>query len=34
MYEVTQYYIFCRLQRDAKKEGNYYVAAEPKLALS
>merc|ERR1712045_831812 len=22
-----------RLQRDAKKEGNYYVAAEPKLAF-
>ena len=22
-----------RLQRDAKKEGNYYVAAEPKLVF-
>ena len=32
-FEETYFYNFCRLQRDAKKEGNYYVAAEPKLAF-
>ena len=32
-YFSTDLFLSLRLQRDAKKDGNYYVPAEPKLAF-
>ena len=32
-YFSTDLFLSPRLQRDAKKDGNYYVPAEPKLAF-